>query len=336
MSQSSSPPSSYNSSLSPVFAAMRFLVGAAALGVGAVAAVNAVIEARTPQLGPRLNGLFGRYPARFGDLAYVVAGDGPPLVLVHSLDPGQSSASWRAVFDALADHFTVYALDWQGYGLSDPNPEGLNAREFGAQLRDFLRDIAGEGAVVVAHGGGAPLALEATKGGNIAGLVLVCPDASAPDEPRQTERAEFLAHRELNSRLLGLPIYGRALLNWWRSQSHFEREAREFALWDKSRVESEARLWHTTAHQPGAHRAQIALLKGQFALPWRELWHDSAVPALLIWGRHARGFDKASEWGALRPDVSLRVVENALQIPQLDAPEEFVRLVLDWTPTRAS
>ncbi len=333
MSQS---PSQHNSSLAPILTVLRWLVGAAALSVGAVAAVNALIEARTPPLGPRLNGLFGRYPARFGDLAYVVAGDGPPLVLVHSLDPGQSSASWRAVFDRFADHFTVYALDWQGFGLSDPNPEGLNAREFGAQLRDFLRDIVGEGAVVVAHGGAAPLALEATKDGGIAGLVLVCPDASAPDEPRHTERAEFLAHRELNSRLLALPVVGKAVLNWWRSRAHFEREAREFALWDKGRVESEARLWHTTAHQPGAHRAQIALLEGRFALPWRELWRASSVPALLIWGRHARGFDKASEWGALRPDVSLRVVENALQIPQLDAPEEFVRLVLEWAPPRAS
>ncbi len=315
---------------SPLVSVFRWTLGALALGLGAVAAVNTLIEARTPSLGPRLNGLFGRYPARYGDLAYVVAGDGPPLVLVHSLDPGQSSASWRAAFDSLADHFTVYAFDWQGFGMSDPNPEGLNAREFGAQLRDFVRDIVGEGATVVAHGNAAPLALEAAKEGGFKGLVLVCPDGSAPDEPRPTNRAEFLAGREFNQRLLALPVIGTAVLNWWRSRAHFEREARLLALWDKSQVETEARLWHTTAHQKSAHRAQKALLEGKFAAPWRELWSQSDVPALLIWGRHARGFESASEWGALRPDVSLSVVDAALQMPQLDAPHEFTKLISEW------
>lgn len=326
----SSPSRSRTPSPSPIVSALRWTAGAFVLSLAAIAAVNTLIQARTPSLGPRLNGLFGRYPARYGDLAYVVGGDGPPLVLVHSLDPGQSSASWRAVFDLLADTFTVYAFDWQGFGLSDPNPEGLNAREFGAQLRDFLRDIVGEGATVVAHGSSASLALEASTGEHIRGLILVCPDASAPDEPREIERAEFLAHREFNQRLLAVPIVGTAILNWWRSKAHFEREAREFALWDKSQVETEARLWHTTAHQKAAHRAQKALLEGRFAAPWRELWTQSDVPALLIWGRHARGFENASEWGALRPDVSLRVVDEALSMPQLDAPREFAEIVREW------
>ena len=289
-----------------------------------------MIMARIPPLGPRINGLFGRYPARYGDVAYFVGGDGAPLVLVHSLDPGQSSASWRAVFDSLADGFSVYAFDWQGYGLSDPNPEGLSAQEFGAQLRDFIRDIVGEEAVVVAHGSAAPLALEAAKGGQIKGLVLVCPEGSAPDEPRETERAEFLAQQELNDRLLSFPVLGTAFLNWWRSKAHFEREAREFSLWDKSRVETEANLWYVSAHQKGAQRAQKALLRRRFASPWRALWEQSQMPTLLLWGRHARGFEKASEWGALRPDSELEVIDDALRMPQLDAPQEFARLVGDW------
>ncbi|RYX83692.1 alpha/beta hydrolase [bacterium] len=322
--------SSSDHSPSLLFTGLRWTFGAIALSLGAIAAVNTIITARTPPMGPRLNGLFGRYPARYGDLAYAIGGEGPPIVLVHSLDPGQSSASWRAVFDLLADDFTVYAFDWQGYGLSDPNPEGLNAREFGAQLRDFIRDIVGTKATVIAHGSAAPLVLEAAESGQINGLILVCPDGSAPDEPRQTERAEFLAQKEISDRLLEFPIIGTAVLNWWRSKPNLEREAHEFALWDKSQVENEARLWHVAAHQKGAQRAQKALLKGRFAAPWRELWKNSSTPALLVWGRHARGFESASEWGALRPDASLQVVENALLMPQLDAPQEFAGFVSEW------
>jgi len=317
--------------LSLLVAALRFVAGAFALGLAGIALVNTIIQARVPTLGPRVGGWFGRYPARYGDIAYVVAGDGPPLVLVHSLDPGQSMATWRAVFEVLADHFTVYAFDWQGFGLSDPNPEGLNAREFGAQLRDFVRDIVDKPCTVIAHGNASSLALEAaSKGELIEKLVLVCPTASAPDEPHPVGRAEFLAQREMSGRALALPVIGTAILNWWRSLAHFEREAREFALWDKSRVETEAHLWHTTAHQKGAHRAQKALLEGQFATNWRDLWRANSRPSLLIWGRHARGFESASEWGALRPDAELKVVDNALWLPQLDAPEEFARVVSEW------
>ncbi|BCM93224.1 hypothetical protein IAD21_05112 [Abditibacteriota bacterium] len=322
--------SSSDNSPSPLVVGLRLTLGVLALSLGAIATVNTIITARVPPLGPRLSGLFGRYPARYGDLAYAIGGEGPPLVLVHSLDPGQSSASWRAVFDLLADNFTVYAFDWQGFGLSDPNPEGLNAREFGAQLRDFIRDIVGESATVIAHGNAAPLVLEAAGHGQISGLILVCPDGSAPDEPRKTERAEFLAQKEFNDRLLEVPIIGTAVLNWWRSKANLKHEAHEYALWDKSRVESESHLWHVTAHQKGAQRAQKALLKGRFAAPWRQLWQESSTPALLVWGRHARGFESASEWGALRPDASLQVVEDALWMPQLDAPDEFVGFVREW------
>lgn len=320
-----------SSSRSPFVVAAQIVGATFALSLGAVALLNTIVAARVAPLGPRLNGLFGRFPARYGDLAYVVGGDGPPLVLVHSLDPGQSMASWRMVFDELCDHFSVYAFDWQGFGLSDPNPEGLNADEFGAQLSDFLRDIVDAPCTVVAHGNAAPLALEAAqKSGLIEKLVLVCPTGSAPDEPRPAERAEFLAQREVNARLLSLPIVGTAVLNWWRSRSHLEHEGREFALWNKERVESEARLWHTTAHQKGAHRAQKALLRGQFASPWRQLWDKSEAPALLIWGRGARGWEGASEWGAMRPDARLEVMDGALWMPQLDASQKFVSLVREF------
>ena len=326
--------SSSHHSPSPLVVGLRWTAGAFALTLAAIGAVNTVIAARTPPLGPRIEGLFGRYPARYGDLAYAIAGQGAPMVLVHSLDPGQSSASWRAVFDLLANEFTVYAFDWQGFGLSDPNPEGLNAREFGAQLRDFIRDIVGEEATVIAHGNAAPLVLEAAKGGQIQGIVLVCPSGSAPDEPRDTERAEFLAQKEFNDRLLEVPVIGTAVLNWWRSKAHLEREAHELALWDKSQVETEARLWHVAAHQNGAQRAQKALLKGRFAAPWRKLWEECNTPTLLIWGRHARGFESASEWGAIRPDATLQVVEDALLMPQLDAPQQLVSFVRDWVKKR--
>lgn len=49
-------------------------------------------------------------------LSQITAGNGPPLVLIHG---GMGSINhWHRNFDALAQHYTVHALDMPGYGES--------------------------------------------------------------------------------------------------------------------------------------------------------------------------------------------------------------------------
>jgi pimeloyl-ACP methyl ester carboxylesterase len=61
-----------------------------------------------------------------GKLHYHVAGDGPPLLLLHGSGPGVSSwANFRGNLPVFAEHFTTYMLDMPGFGKSyspDVNP----------------------------------------------------------------------------------------------------------------------------------------------------------------------------------------------------------------------
>ena len=302
-----------------------------AASLAAISLFNALVAALTPRLGPRLNGYFGRYPARYGDLAYVVAGSGSPVVLLHGLDSGRSMAEWRAIFDQLACNYTVYAFDWQGFGMSDANLNGYAADDFAEQLRGFLRDLVEENATVIAAGQSAAFALLAAQSSqNIEKLVLVCPRSPAPDAPSKHGRAEAMAMNEAQKRLLWTPIVGAAWINWLRRKSALERAARLFGLWNKEKVASEAHLWHISAHQNGAERAQRAFWQGDFACDWRQAWRENQTPTLLLWGRHAEGFDSASEWLALRPDADLEVIENALLFPHLDEPAQFCEKIENW------
>ena len=301
---------------------LKALLAIGALGMGAVAALNALISAKTPLLGPRLRGHFGRFPARYGDLSYIVAGAGSPILLVHGIDPGRSMAEFRAIFDDLAKNHTVYAFDFVGFGLSDANSDGYNAADFAEQIEVFIRDVIGEKTTVVAAGQGAVFAVLAAAGGaQISKLALVCPQIPAFDAPSPDSRGEALLLKALSSRVLRAPILGEGVLNLWRSRERLRGAANE-AFFDKSRAQNEAKLWYATAHQRGAQFAQSAFLSNEFQADWRQSWEKTDVPALLIWGRGADEFEGASEWLTLRPDAQMEVVEEAMRFPHLEKSAE--------------
>lgn len=326
-------PAPYSSEKNTGFPWLRLAFGAAGVTLGAIAATNALIAARTPKLGPRLSGLFDRYPGRYGDLAYVVAGSGSPVLLIHGLDAGRSMAEWRAVFDRLADTHTVYAFDFQGYGLSDATPEGYDAQHFAEQITHFIRDIIGQETAVLAAGQGALLAvLAAHQGARISRLALVCPQEWGEAQPDGDSRAEVLLQRAVSGSVLSLPFIGKAVLNMWRSQEQMRKRAYDHGFFDKTLIPNESRLWYVTAHQPGAEVSQKSLLQGRFAREWQSAWRDLSVPGLLLWGRNAsrEGLEASSEWLALRPDARLEVVEQAMLFPHLEQPQAFCDVVLPW------
>ena len=73
------------------------------------------------------------------EIAYVRAGDGPPLVLVHGalLD----SRSWRPQIDDLADELTVVAWDEPGAGRSSDLPAGFDLAGYADCLASLIEAV---------------------------------------------------------------------------------------------------------------------------------------------------------------------------------------------------
>jgi pimeloyl-ACP methyl ester carboxylesterase len=59
------------------------------------------------------------------DVRVYVAGpdEGRPILLLHGGGMDATGVSWKKAFPALSETHRVYALDWPGYGESDPVPE---------------------------------------------------------------------------------------------------------------------------------------------------------------------------------------------------------------------
>ena len=145
--------------------------------LGGLAALNARLEGRGGDLSNRLGGELRHYRWRGGDLAYAVAGEGEPLLLVHGIYAGASSFEFRKNFGELSRSFRVYALDLLGCGLSERPRRRYDPEDVTGQVEDFAREEIGGPAHLVASSLSAALAIPALVRSPrlFKKVVLVCP-----------------------------------------------------------------------------------------------------------------------------------------------------------------
>jgi pimeloyl-ACP methyl ester carboxylesterase len=90
---------------------------------------------------------------------YVTGGTGEPLVLLHGWP--QSWYAWRGIMPALADRYTVYALDLPGLGDSEGAPAGYDKATLARYVHGLLAGELGLRAVhLVGHDLGAGVAFQ--------------------------------------------------------------------------------------------------------------------------------------------------------------------------------
>jgi pimeloyl-ACP methyl ester carboxylesterase len=108
-------------------------------------------------------------------LRYIKAGRGPNLVLLHSIRTQLDL--FEKVVPELANHFTVYALDYPGHGYSDIPKARYDADFFADSVEGFLivldlRDVTLSG---VSIGGAIPLIIAGRRNPRVARVVAINP-----------------------------------------------------------------------------------------------------------------------------------------------------------------
>lgn len=300
-------------------------LGAAAVGLPALA--NALISRRVGRLPPPRWGRPHRYAWSEGEIVFQRLGEGPAVVLLHSLGPGHDSEQWREVTERLAAHHRVYAPDLLGWGRSDKPTLAYTAELYVQLVGDFLRDVVGEGAVVVAAGLAAAYAVAVAAEGSewVRALGLVVPRGlDGGDEPDLKDRVV--------DRLLRLPVLGTSALNLYTSHSGLTHHLRHEVFAAPERVDAALveRHWRTS-HQPGAQAPLSAYLAGLLDLDVAGLLDGLAVPVWLAWGRRSASppVEAADLW-LHHLDAELTVLEDCGSQPQAERPAAFCRALEDF------
>ena len=309
-------------------------------GVAALAAVNASIRrgAQEPD-DSALGGTSRFFPWKYGRIFYKEAGltnaGRPPIVLIHGIGAGLSSFTWRKNFDVLANNFQVYALDFLGFGFSDkPAAAPYSARLYVELLSDFIRDVVGQRANVVASSLGAAYAVHAAEEHPelINAMILNAPAgyASLNTRPGMAGAAFY--------GLLQSPVLGTSFYNVMASERSIRDYAQRTLFYDYKRVTDRlvAHLY-ATSHQPGAQHAIAAFLSGYLNIDMSAAFSRLDKPVVLVWGKQDLNapVTRAVELLQLNPRARLEVFDFCRMMPEQEHPEKFNALVLESLRARA-
>lgn len=258
------------------------------------------------------------YAWRGWQVAYVVRGHGEPLVFVHSVHAAAWSAEWRHNMPALAEHSACYALDLLGFGASDRPPIEYTADLYLELIRDFLRDVVGEPAVLVGSSLGATyaVAVAAAHPELVRGVCAIGP-AGVSRLTRNGGAAGAVVQG-----IFRTPVVGE-----WLFKALVSRLSIRFFLKDiyadKIAPESLDLFWES-ANQPNARYAPAAFVGMRLNVDIRESLPKLSCPVLLVWGTAAAQtpFGEASAVRALVPDAEFVPIRSG-DLPHDEHPQQF-------------
>jgi pimeloyl-ACP methyl ester carboxylesterase len=265
------------------------------------------------------------------EIAYRMEGSGPALLLLHGI--AGSSQAWREVMPGLAEHYCVIAPDMLGHGESAKPIGDYSLGAYASGMRDLLHILDIEAATIIGQSFGGGVALQ-----------------MAYQHPECCERLVLVDSgglgREVNwvLRLATLPgsEYAMPLLFPSVVRNVGDRVGRFFH--DHGiRVRHVAEAWsaYSSLTEGENRQAFVRTVRavidpgGQTVNAMDKLYLASRLPTLIIWGERDAiiPISHAHDAHEAIPGSRLEIIAGAGHSPQVDAPEEFLAVLIDFIKT---
>jgi pimeloyl-ACP methyl ester carboxylesterase len=260
---------------------------------------------------------------------YRIAGEGPPVVLVHGML--NSSSHWQSVALDLARDYTVIAPDLIGHGDSAAPRGDYSLGAHAASIRDLLTALGIERASIVGHslGGGVAMQFFYQFPARVQRLVLVSsgglghevsPMLRTAALPGMSAALSLAAHRWLLGTMwgVGARLRGAGV----RQGAYVQAVAR--ALRPLERPQAREAFLQTL-------RAVIDV-RGQRVSATDRLYLLESMPTMIVWGErdntipieHGRSAHEAI------PNSRFRTLPRAAHFPHLEDPEALVAVLREF------
>jgi pimeloyl-ACP methyl ester carboxylesterase len=259
-------------------------------------------------------------------LRYVVKGSGPPVLLIHGL--GAFLETWIYNIGALSRHFTVYALDLPGHGLSEGPVADYTLDCCTHRIAvGFMTALGIEHVSLIGHsmGGLVCLGVAINFPEKVDKLVLVDSAGLSQDAPLIYRLASLPVLRDI---LLKSAI--RPLIKAGMKKGFYDPE-----IITEEMVDLSYRYWRT----PKFKRALANLLKHNVSVDGvhpeslvTDKLHLVRAPTLLIQGEQDQVIpvEHARLACHLIPDVRCRTFTECGHCPQIEKATKFNQVVIDF------
>ena len=249
------------------------------------------------------------YEWKFGDVFYLKRGWGEPIVLLHNIYPGASHEEFEHNVAELARHFTVYAVDLLGFGRSDAPRLRYTANLYATLIHDFLVDVVGQPAHVVAAGLTCSYVADVAVWRHelVKSIAMLCPRS----EPIGLDSPRWIA--AIRHFLISSPTLGHGMYE--TLSSVFEVDAFLRGCFHNPKHITRPKIDRLTANasQPGGAFPYASLVSGYLDSPLMRALPHVSMPTLLIWGREAKPtpVEHSVRLAAMLRKGQLHVVEQA-------------------------
>ena len=265
------------------------------------------------------------------EIAYVVGGEGPTLLLIHGI--GGDWRTWEPVLDGLARQHRVVAVDLPGHGGSAKGPGDYSLGSLASALRDLGGALGIERATVVGHslGGGVGMQFAYQFPERCERLVLVSSGGLGPDVGLALRLATLPGSELFLS--LTAPA-ARSVINL------AGRAGRALRLRPAYDAEFYARTFANLA-DPETRAAFLGTLRGvvgatgQLVDARDRLYLAAHMPTLIVWGERdgVLPVDHAHAAHEAMPGSRLQIFKDAGHLPQFDDSDRFIDVVNDFVAT---
>lgn len=261
-------------------------------------------------------------------LRHIKVGRGPTLVLLHTLRT-QLDLFEKIVLQ-LAEHFTVYALDYPGHGYSDIPQARYDADFFAHHVERFLDalDLRGVTLCGVSIGGAISLILAGRRHARVARVVAI--------NPYDYAKGRGMARSSLPGWMITLtsdiPLIGETVMRL-RNFAIMKAVLQGGVANPRSIPPMLLKEMYQVGNRPGHYRAFISLLRN--APSWEaatKVYEHINIPVCLIWGDKdwARSSEREHE-RRLLPGAQVATIENAGHFLPLDRPQELDELIVRFS-----
>lgn len=256
-------------------------------------------------------------------IAYIRAGAGDPLVLLHG--GAGSWTHWALNIEALAARFTVLALDLPGYGASFGPARDIAIDDYLAIIRESVREICGDAGRIhlsgFSFGALVATALAGWFEERVTDLSLIGASGFEPPTGRQVGIESLRVLRER----LGREPEAVEICELHR------RNLAELMIWDAAKIDR--RAIELQAANVAATRFDSRRLSWSGRMP--EFMACVRCPARMLFGEHDRSAypsiaGRIEMCRAVKPEIEIQILEDCGHWAMYEAPQRVNAALIEF------